>query len=175
MSSHAYSRCWLHVIWATLSRERTLDRQARARLAPFLDDYTKAKGIYVRARFVNADHVHMLVDLPTNLTIENLAKLLKGTSSHWINEQQLCVGHFAWQRGYGAFSISHSGVPDVQTYIANQEQHHARSTFSQEYRRLVELYGLSWRDEDTGKVISGPEGQTVENALPEDLEPFPPR
>lgn len=95
----------------------------------------------------NADHTHALIDLPTNLTIEQAVQFFKGGSSHWINENRLIKGRFAWGRGYGAFSVSHSDVGRVSNYIATQEEHHRKRTFAEEYERFVERYGLEWRDE----------------------------
>lgn len=163
VSVHAFSRCWLHMIWATLDRRQMLGPLARARLAGYFDDYTQGKGLFLRARHANADHVHVLVDLPTNMAIENLCQLLKGSSSHWINEQQLCPGRFAWQRGYGVFSVSHSHVERVVQYIDGQEAHHHRATFEEEHRRFAQAYGLKWRDEHTGMAMEdGPGWETVE-------------
>ena len=96
----------------------------------------------------NADHVHALVDLPASRAIDEVAQLLKGSSSHWVNESNLVPGQFAWQRGYGAFSISHSAVADVAKYIANQEAHHKKKSFVEELKQLVERYGLEWRNEE---------------------------
>src|SRR5271156_1402542 len=105
MSLHAYSRCWLHLIWGTLKRERMLSPQASAQVSRFLEEYTGKNGIYMRLNFVNADHVHALIDLPTSMTVEQVVKLFKGASAHWINEQNLVTGKFTWGRGYGAFSV----------------------------------------------------------------------
>lgn len=88
-----------------------------------------------------------LFDLPTSKCIEEVVQLFKGDSSHWINENQLCRGRFAWGRGYGAFSVSHSDVPRVAAYIASQEEHHKIKTFAEEYELFVKRYGLEWRDE----------------------------
>jgi len=96
----------------------------------------------------NADHTHTLIDLPTNLTIEQVVQLLKGSSSHWINQNRLVKGRFAWGRGYGAFSVSHSDIGRVANYIARQEEHHRRRTFAEEYEIFVKRYGLEWRDEE---------------------------
>ena len=70
----------------------------------------------------NADHTHALIDLPTHYSIEEVIKLFKGGSSYWINHNQLMKGRFAWGGGYGAFSVSHSDVGRVASYIANQEE-----------------------------------------------------
>jgi hypothetical protein len=75
-------------------------------------------------------------------------KLLKGASSHWINQNRIVPGKFAWGRGYGAFSVSQSGVDEVSKYIANQEEHHRKKPFAEEYERFIRAYGLEWRDED---------------------------
>jgi len=72
MSVHSYSRCWLHLIWGTLNREKLLNKEAAARLSRYLTEYSDSKGIYMRINYVNADHVHTLVDLPTGLSIEEL-------------------------------------------------------------------------------------------------------
>ena len=147
MSTHSYSRLWTHLIWETLSREKMLDRRAAVRTSQFLDSYALKKRIYMKINFVNADHTHALIDLPTNICIEDVIKLFKGSSSHWINQNRIIRGKFYWGRGYGAFSVSHSDVDRVARYIANQEEHHRKHSFAEEYERFVRRYGLQWRDE----------------------------
>jgi putative transposase len=149
MSLHAYSRVWLHLTWGTLERRPLLSKAAAAKVSGFLHQYASDKGIYMKINYVNPDHAHALVDLPTGLPIEELMHLLKGASSHWINESRLIPGKFAWGRGYGVFSVSHSGVEEVGQYIVGQEEHHRRRSFSEELRLLVERYGLQWRPEET--------------------------
>ena len=119
MSVHSYSRCWIHLIWATLNRDRVLNKKAAAGLSRYLQEYADEQGVYMKINFVNSDHVHALVDLPTGLSIEKLIQLLKGSSSHWINSNDLITGKFAWGRGYGAFSVSQSNVGRVARYIAD--------------------------------------------------------
>jgi putative transposase len=135
------------MIWATLGRERTLNRRAAARVSRYLDEYAREKQLYLKINYVNADHVHALLDLPTSLSIEELAQLFKGSSSHWINSNDLVAGKFAWGRGYGAFSVSESRVHNVATYIAGQEEHHRIRTFSEELAEFVQRHGLQWREE----------------------------
>jgi REP element-mobilizing transposase RayT len=103
------------------------------------------------ANYVNADHVHALIDLPTGMTIEEVAHLLKGSSSHWINEQALVNGKFAWGRGYGAFSVSQSALETVVGYINAQEEHHRAKTFTEEYEKFVRAYGLKWELEEANR------------------------
>ena len=98
----------------------------------------------MRINHVNADHVHVLIDLPVTKPIEEVVQLLKGGSSHWVNESDLVPGKFGWQRGYGAFSVSHSGVEEVGAYIANQEEHHRRQTFQEEYLEMLKLSAIEY-------------------------------
>ncbi len=155
MSLHSYSRVWLHAVWSTLERRLLLPRPAAVRISEYLHQYSSEKGLYMKINYVNADHVHVLVDLPTSLTIEEMMHLLKGASSHWINQSHLLTCKFGWGRGYGVFSVSHSGVGEVAQYIAQQEEHHRKRSFAEEVRKLVERYGLQWHKED----------ETVEDGL----------
>ena len=149
MSLHSYSRVWLHLVWGTLERRPLLSKPVAAKVSAYLTDYASEKGIYMKINYVNRDHVHVLVDLQAKLAIDELMQFLKGASSHWINQSNLLPCKFAWGRGYGAFSVSHSGVDAVAKYIAAQEEHHHKRGFSEELRLLVERYGLRWHDDET--------------------------
>jgi REP element-mobilizing transposase RayT len=122
-----------------------LTKPAAAKASRFLTQYALENGIYMRINYCNPDHVHALIDLPTHSSIEEVAKLFKGSSSHWINQSRLLRGRFSWGRGYGAFSVSHSHIDRVAAYIANQEAHHRRKSFDHEFQAFVKRYGLSWR------------------------------
>jgi REP element-mobilizing transposase RayT len=134
-------------IWGTLNREKLLGKEAAPRLSRYLSEYAETKGVYMKLNYVNSDHVHALVDLPTGKSIEELMQLFKGSSSHWINENHLLKGRFAWGRGYGAFSVSESNVDQVAAYISGQEQHHRIRTFTDELREFIERHQLHWNDE----------------------------
>ena len=147
MSVHSYSRCWIHLIWGTLGRERLINKKAAAALCRYLVEYAEEQGMYMKINFVNSDHVHALIDLPTGFSIEKVVQLLKGSSSHWINANEVIAGKFAWGRGYGAFSVSESNVGRVARYIAEQEEHHRIRTFAEELKEFIERHGLRWREE----------------------------
>jgi len=148
MSKHSYTCCWLHMIWGTLKREKLLPRDARVRVSEYLSDYAQEKQIYMKINYVNADHVHALVDLPTHLSIEEIFQLFKGSSSIWINRNDLIPGKFSWGRGYGGFSVSHSNVSEVAAYIASQEEHHRKKTFVEEFDLLIRKHELVAYKED---------------------------
>jgi putative transposase len=149
MSLHSYSRCWLHLIWGTRERERILNKEAARRVSQYLSEYSEEKGIYMKINYVNADHVHVLIDLPTSLSIEDVVQLLKGSSSHWINSHDVVTEKFAWGRGYGAFSVSESNLSTVVAYIAGQEQHHHVRTFADEWNEFVERHALVRKSEES--------------------------
>jgi len=132
-----------------LDREKLLNKTAAARVSNYLDNYAEDKGIYTKINYVNADHVHALIDLPTAFSIEELMQLLKGSSSHWINAGDIVTGKFAWGRGYGAFSVSESNVGNVARYIADQEEHHRARTFAEELRGFIDRHGLHWKNEES--------------------------
>ena len=126
MSVHSYSRIWIHLIWGTLDRERLRNKTAAARISRYLTEHAQEKGIYMKINHVNADHVHALIDLPTSLSIVELMQLLKGSSSHWINANNIITGKFAWGRGYGAFSVSESNVDQVARYHCSSRRTSSR-------------------------------------------------
>jgi putative transposase len=152
MSLHSYSRVWLHLTWATLERRPLLRNPVAPRLSRFLTDYAAEKAIYMKINFVNPDHIHALVDLPTHLSVEEMMHLFKGASSHWLNAKE-APGRFAWGRGYGVFSVSHSVVGAVTKYIAEQEQHHRKKAWEEELKILVERHGLQWRQDKTVETV----------------------
>jgi len=132
-----------------LNREKVLNKTAAARVSRYLDEYAESKDVYVKINYVNADHVHALVDLPTGFSIEELVQLLKGSSSHWINSNDIITGKLAWGRGYGAFSVSESNVGHVAGYLAQQEEHHRTRTFAEELREFIDRHGLHCKDQES--------------------------
>ncbi len=141
MSQHSYSVCWIHLIWSTLEHQKILNEEACRKTSKYLKEYAHSNDIYMKVNYVNPDHVHALIDLPTRYSIEDIAQLFKGSSSHWINENKLVVGHFSWARGYGAFSVSQSQVEKVAAYIIGQKEHHRYKTFEEEYNEFMKAYG----------------------------------
>ena len=142
MSLHSYTKVLLHIIWETHNRVPALDKRVRKLVSEFLFKYCKEKEIFTVTNFVNPEHVHILIDLPTNLSIENCVKLLKGSSSHFINKERLTKDGFSWGQGYAAFSVSESQRIKVIDYIKNQETHHKVRSYSEEYGLLIRSHKL---------------------------------
>lgn len=105
---------------------------------------TNALAKQIHIDFINGhvDHVHILLSINADQTIAKIVQLIKGESSFWINKNNLCDDKFEWQDDYFAVSISESGVNAVREYIKNQEAHHAKKTFQQEYDEFMNKYGF---------------------------------
>ena len=141
MSVRSFTKIWLHIIWSTKNRNKSLvDREFRKRISKHLLENSKEKGIYMKVNYVNSDHVHAVIDLPTNMTIEDVARLLKGESSSWINNN--IDFKFNWATGYAAFSVSESKLNKVIKYILNQEEHHKHKSFTEEHNEFLRAYNV---------------------------------
>ena len=117
---HSHTRIWIHLIWATKNRERCLFKQAGQPLYDHFLEKAKELGIPFERLNIQPEHVHTLIDLPTDKCLSEFMKAIKGESAHWMNQNRFISGHFEWQRGYGGYSVSASQVDIVKSYIQNQ-------------------------------------------------------
>jgi REP element-mobilizing transposase RayT len=93
------------------------------------------------------DHVHIATHLSPKFAVSDVIRDIKGSSSMWLNSEKLARGHFEWQKGYGAFTVSHSNLDSVQRYIQNQEEHHRRRTFEDEYIGFLNRHQIAFKRE----------------------------
>jgi putative transposase len=138
----SYVRIWVHLVWGTKRREHILTADVRQYLFLQIMQLCKEKGIYLRAINGYTDHLHCLISLGKRQTIAEVAQIIKGCSSHWINQNRIVDGLFDWQDDYFAVSVSESVVPAVVKYIRNQEQHHAAKSFDDEIKEFQYKYGF---------------------------------
>lgn len=139
---HSHTRIWIHTIWAIKNRERILFKKTGRQVFDFLLNKSKEINIPFEQLNIQPEHVHGLIDLPTNICLADFMQTIKGSSSHWINQQKVIKAHFSWQRGYGAYSVSASQLQAVKIYIQNQSEHHKRKTFTEEYNEWKKMYGI---------------------------------
>jgi putative transposase len=139
--SHTYSQNHLHVVFSTKDRRKLIDQRMQPKLWSYMAGVGRNHGFLVLANGGVDDHVHLLLQLPPVLALAKAVSLLKSNSSRWMNEHGL---RFAWQEGYGAFSVSASKLEVVKKYIANQERHHRRMTFEKEFVGLLERHGIQY-------------------------------
>ncbi|WP_430810990.1 MULTISPECIES: IS200/IS605 family transposase [unclassified Carboxylicivirga] len=134
---------YVHYVWATKNRIPFLTDEIRKDVFSHIRNNAESKNIFID--FINGymDHVHCLVSLNDNLSIGKIAQLLKGESSFWINQRKLTATKFAWQDEYFAIGVGDDSLNTVRKYIANQEEHHKKLTFAQEYEKFIERYGFN--------------------------------
>jgi putative transposase len=121
-----------------------MDRvELRQKIFDHISVNSRTKGIELDCIGGGYDHVHALISLGADQTIAKIAQLLKGESSHWVNEQQLLRHKFGWQDDYFAASVSESALTDVRRYIENQEEHHRKKTFADEFERFLSTSTLT--------------------------------
>lgn len=139
---HSFVRNYLHITWAVKDRLRIIRAKTKVELKDFIIEKSKENECPVLALNIQPEHLHLLIDLPSNQCLSDIVQSLKGSSSHWLNEQKLVQGKFSWQRGYGAFSVSASQLDVVKNYIRNQDEHHGRKSFEEEYNEWKRYYGF---------------------------------
>jgi putative transposase len=144
-----FVKVWIHFVWSTKNRAALLTPEIRSKVFQHIRENASAKGIFIDFINGHVDHVHCLVSLGTNQTIENVMQLIKGESSFWINKNGLCPTRFEWQNEYFAVSVSETVLPNVRKYIANQEEHHRRASFDDELKGFLKRAGFE-RFEDAG-------------------------
>ena len=138
---HTHSRIWVHIIWTTKHRQPIIHKDHGIVLFDFLIDKAKDLGIGFEKLNIQPEHVHGLIDLPSDRTVADFMHDIKGGSSHMLNED-FFKSKFMWQRGYGAYSVSASKVRQVINYIANQTEHHRHESPEEEYQRWKREYGI---------------------------------
>ena len=138
-----FLKVWIHFVWATKKREPTLMDPFRQQLFFHMHQNAKTKGVFLDRVNGYHDHVHCLVSLGSGETIEKIAQLIKGESSFWFNNKSgFKTKKLEWQDDYFAVSVSESGIDTVRAYIDNQEKHHQKKTFAEEYEEFISKFGF---------------------------------
>ena len=141
--SRTYIQIFIHLVFSTKNCDPLITTEIKPELHAYLGGLVRElKG---RAHAINGmpDHVHMLVSLPPTISISEALGFIKANSSGWVH-QKWPDSPFAWQLGYGAFSVSKSQVPAVTKYIRNQEQHHRKFTYKQEFLDLLRKHDIPY-------------------------------
>ena len=149
--SHSFTRIYVHLIWSTKCHQRFITNELRPQLFGHILEYSGERNIRVDSLGIQPEHVHLLVNLRGNQNPDDVAKLIKGESSHWINSGNLVDPKFSWQKGYGAFSVSASHLDRTRELIKNQDEHHNTQSFSEELRSILLKHGFDTPDLGTGE------------------------
>jgi putative transposase len=137
--SHTYAQNVIHVVFGTKDRTKSISREFQPCMWAYAAGICAKLTILVHAVGGMEDHIHFLIQVPPSMSVAKAVLAIKSNSSRWANEE----GHkFAWQQGYGAFSVSSSRVPAVVRYIQNQEAHHRKMGFDAEFLALLKKHGM---------------------------------
>ncbi len=137
-----FIKVWIHLIWSTKNREKIISPRLKPNLIQHIKDNAQEKSIFIDSINCVSDHIHLIVSLKGEQSISKVLNLIKGESSHWVNENNLTNVKFEWQDEFIAVSVSESQLEAVRKYIANQEEHHRIKSFKEEYELFVRKYGF---------------------------------
>ncbi len=136
--AHTYVSNFIHCIFSAKDRRPLIPADRKAELYAYLGGIARGEGFSLIAAGGTANHVHLLFVLPASYSLAHAVQKLKGSSSHWMGKG------FSWQEGYGAFSVSPSQIEVVRKYIRNQEQHHRKRNFEEEFVALLHHCGMEY-------------------------------
>ena len=139
-----YLSLLVHFTWSTAGREPWIEADMRDDLYSYIGGIMRKK----KARLISAggmpDHIHLYASMPSTISVADFVNAIKSNSSRWIHESSSRLSGFAWQEGYGAFSVSKSEEARVVRYVANQQEHHRKRTFKEELIGLLERHGIEY-------------------------------
>jgi putative transposase len=134
----------VHVVFSTKGREPTISIEVKARLNAYIGGIVSNERAQLLAIGGTSDHVHLAMKIRSNQVLCELVRKIKSNSSKWLNDKRFCAQRFAWQNGYGAFSVSPSQIAKVISYIGKQVEHHERKTFEQELIEVLDRHGVKY-------------------------------
>ena len=133
----SYVSIWIHAVWGTKNRQPVLRKPIREQVCRHILENAAGKGIRVDSINGHTEHLHCLMKLNVDLSVSKQMQLIKGESSFWMNKNRIVTGHFEWASEYFAASVSEGQLGKVREYINNQEAHHKKITFMDEYNNFL--------------------------------------
>ena len=139
-----YTQLYVQIVFAVQGRQNLISKEHKAEINRYLSGIISGKGC--KSIIVNGmpDHIHAFLGLKPALAISDLVREMKNNSSNFINHNHLVKGKFNWQAGYGAFTYSRSQIEKVYNYILNQEKHHKKKSFKEEYTDLLKKFEIEY-------------------------------
>ena len=142
--ANTYSQIYIQIVFAVKGRENLIKKENREELHKFITGIVSNREQKLLAIFFFFYHVHILVGMKPNIALSDLVRDIKSGSSKFINDSKWINGKFHWQEGYGGFSYSKSQIDNVIKYILNQEEHHKKQTFKEEYHSFLEKFEIKY-------------------------------
>ncbi|MGI8598138.1 MAG: IS200/IS605 family transposase [Chitinophagaceae bacterium] len=143
---NTYTQLYIQFVFAVKHRQALINTSWKNELFKYITGIVQNKGSKMLAINGMADHIHVFIGYKPSISIPDLVKDIKLATNDWINKNHLTKQKFAWQEGYGAFSYSRSQIKNVCDYIENQEQHHSKQTFKEEYVSFLKNFEIEYDD-----------------------------
>lgn len=144
---NTYTQIHLHLVFAVKHRTAVITPAWKHDLYNYITGIIQNHTHKLLAINGMPDHIHILIGMRPTQSLSDLMQAIKQSSSKWVNDNRLTRGRFAWQEGYGAFSYGKSQLPAVISYIENQEEHHRKRTFLDEYRQFLDTFGIDYNEQ----------------------------
>jgi REP element-mobilizing transposase RayT len=144
--SNTYSQIYIHVVFSVRNKRHSINKSWKDELYKYITGIIKSKEQKLIVINGVSDHLHFLVGMRPTCNLSDLIREVKANSSKWINKSNYISGKFFWQEGFGAFSLGHSQLPIIINYINNQDEHHKKATFREEYIQFLKAYDVDYID-----------------------------
>jgi len=151
--ANTYTQLHIHVVFSVQNRVSLISPKWQEELNKYIKGIITNNNHKLLAINGMPDHIHILFGFRPSQSLSDLMQDIKGSSSQWINEKRFVNGKFSWQEGYGAFSYSKSDLPNVIRYIENQQKHHNKTTFHEEYIKLLKEFDIDYDERYVFKPI----------------------
>jgi putative transposase len=143
---NTYSQIYIQIVFAVSGRQNLISKSNKEELHKYITGIIQKRDIKLIAINCMPDHTHIFIGLKPSTLLSDLVRDIKAGSSKFINDNKWIKGKFHSQEGYGAFSYSHSHIHNVVTYINNQEEHHKKKTFKEEYLDMLQKFEVAYED-----------------------------
>lgn len=144
--ANTYTQIYIHIVFAVKGRYNLIKKEHKEELHKYMAGIIRNKKQKLIAVNSMPNHVHIFIGMKPSIALSDLVRDIKNNSSNFINDKRWVRGRFSWQEGFGAFSYGHSHIDSVVKYIQNQEKHHARKTFKEEYLNLLEKFNVDYKE-----------------------------
>jgi REP element-mobilizing transposase RayT len=141
-----FSQLYIQIVFVVKGRKNLIDKKWKDELYKYISGIITNKGHKSIIVNVVSDHIHIFVGLKPSMAISDLVRDIKNNSSNFINDKKFVESKFSWQEGYGAFSYAHSQIEQVYNYILNQEKHHQKQTFKDEYHEFLQKFQIEYNE-----------------------------
>jgi len=152
--ANTYTQIHIHAVFAVQNRLSLIQKQWQDELYKYITGILTNHGHKLLQIGGMPDHVHVLFGMKPTQSLSDLMKIMKESSSLWINQKRLIMGKFSWQEGYGGFSYGKSQIDSVVKYIQQQENHHKKRSFMEEYLELLKIFGVEFNEK---YILKNPE------------------